>query len=143
MVLPGISGSFILVILGSYAWILSAVKQFEWLTLGLFSLGCFVGLLSIANVLSWAFERFRETTLALLTGFMIGALNKVWPWREVVSYRENSQGDAVPLIEELVLPHAYQIATGKDAQVEFAILCFVLSAALVFSLSYCLKTVKK
>jgi len=139
MVLPGISGSFILLMLGSYAWVLSAVKQFEWLTLGLFALGCLVGLLSIANLLSWAFQKFREITLALLTGFMLGALDKVWPWKEIVSYRENSQGDLVPLVEQSVLPFTYELSTGKDAQILLACLCFICAGAAVVTLSFLVK----
>lgn len=139
MVLPGISGSFILLILGSYAWVLSAVKQLEWMTLGLFSLGCLVGLLSIANALSWAFAKFREVTLAMLTGFMLGALEKVWPWKEVISYRENSQGELVPWLEESVLPFTYELSTGKDAQIILAVLCFFCAGALVIGLAFLTK----
>jgi putative membrane protein len=139
MVLPGISGSFILVILGSYAWILSAVKQFEWLTLGIFCMGCLVGLLSIANILSWAFEKYRAATLALLTGFMLGALGKVWPWKEVISYRENSKGELVPLVEESVLPFTYELITGKDAQLILALVCSIVAAAVVLGLAFSVK----
>lgn len=143
MVLPGISGSFILVILGSYAWILDAVKQFEWTTLGLFCLGCLIGLLSIANILSWAFDKYRDVTLAVLTGFMLGALAKVWPWKEVISYRENSKGELVPLLEETVLPVTYELITGKDAQLMLAILCSIFAGAFVLSLSFWLKKTNK
>ncbi len=143
MVLPGISGSFILVILGSYAWVLDAVKQFEWLTLGLFCSGCFVGLLSIANVLSWAFTRYRELTLALLTGFMLGALIKVWPWKEVISYRLNSQGEQVPLVEKVLMPDTYQSLTGQDAQLTFAILSCFIMAIFVIGLSVYMNGSKK
>lgn len=143
MVLPGISGSFILVILGSYAWVLDAVKQLEWTTLGLFCLGCLIGLLSIANVLSWAFDKFRDVTLAVLTGFMLGALVKVWPWKEVLSFRENSKGEQVPLLEELVMPATYELVSGKDAQLMLALGCSILAAALVLSLSFVLKKAHK
>ena len=143
MVLPGISGSFILVILGSYAWVLDAVKQLEWETLSLFCLGCLIGLLSIANILSWAFDKFREITLALLTGFMLGALAKVWPWKEVISYRENSKGELVPLLEETVWPVTYELITGNDAQLMLALFCSVLAGMLVLSLSFAFKKTNK
>lgn len=139
MVLPGISGSFILVILGSYAWILEAIKQFEWSTLGLFCAGCLVGLLSIANILSWAFDKYKTLTLALLTGFMVGAMPKIWPWKEVLSYRENSHGELVPLTEVPILPANYELLTGSDAQIILACVCVFLSAALILSLSYIAK----
>jgi putative membrane protein len=135
MVLPGISGSFILVIMGSYSWILDAIKQFEWSTLGLFSAGCLLGLLSIANVLSWAFKEYKDITLSILTGFMLGAMVKVWPWREVLSFRENSGGVLLPLIEEPILPSSYQILTGNDPQIILAICCAVLAGLTVYMLA--------
>lgn len=135
MVLPGISGSFILVILGSYAWVLEAIKQFELLTLGLFCAGCLVGLLSIANVLSWAFEKYKALTLSLLIGFMLGAMPKIWPWKEVLSYRENSKGELVPLTESSIMPSTYESITGMDAQIFMAIGCAIFSILLVCVLS--------
>jgi len=135
MVLPGISGSFILVILGSYSWVLGAIKHFEWSTLGLFLAGCFIGLLSIANVLSWAFEKYKDITLSILTGFMLGAMVKVWPWKEVISYRENSQGTLIPLIEEPIMPATYEAITGSDAQLVLAIFCASIAATTVYLLA--------
>ncbi|MEX0605159.1 DUF368 domain-containing protein [Marinobacter sp.] len=112
MILPGISGSFILVILGMYAPILAAIKGAEVGTLLLFAVGCVAGLLSIARILTWAIHRFHDAMLALLTGFMIGALNKVWPWREALSWRTNSAGEQVPIEEISVSPMQYADATG-------------------------------
>ena len=135
MVLPGISGSFILVILGSYSWVLAAIKQFEWSTLGVFLAGCFVGLLSIANILSWAFEKYKDITLAILTGFMLGAMVKVWPWKEVISYRENSKGELIPLNEQPISPFTYEYLTGNDSQLYFAIFCASFAAITVYLLA--------
>lgn len=84
MILPGISGSFILVLLGSYYTVLEAIKDRDMLIIGLFGAGCLVGLLSFARVLKFLFARFESMTVALLTGFMLGSLNKVWPWKENV-----------------------------------------------------------
>lgn len=129
MVLPGISGSFILVILGTYAFILEALKGFDIGVLVLFASGCVVGLLSISNILAWAFSRFRLEVLALLTGFMIGALNKVWPWKEVLSYRLNSHGQSTPLLEAMVSPSYYETITGMPSQQLLAFACMVVAAA--------------
>jgi putative membrane protein len=139
MVLPGISGSFILLILGSYSWVLGAIKHFEWMTLGLFMLGCLCGLLSIANLLSWAFEKYKDITLSILTGFMLGAMVKVWPWREVLSYRENSEGALVPLIETPVLPFSYELITGNNAQIILATFCAVVAGLMVYFLASSVK----
>lgn len=140
MVLPGISGSFILVILGSYSWVLLAIKQFEFLTLGLFAGGCLIGLLSIANILAWTFSKYRDITLAVLTGFMLGAMVKVWPWKEVLSYRENSNGELVPLVEKAILPSTYEALSGADPQMLVAFLSAALCGVLVWNLSKLSKT---
>lgn len=135
MILPGISGSFILVILGTYAFILEALKSLDLIVVGLFMLGCVVGLLSIANVLAWAFKRFEDITLALLTGFMIGALNKVWPWKEVLSYRVNSKGEQVPLLEQSVMPSYYEEVLGLPSQTYIAFGMALLAMILVIGIS--------
>lgn len=135
MVLPGISGSFILVILGSYSWVLDAIKVFEWSTLGVFMCGCVAGLLSIANILSWAFDKYKDITLSVLTGFMLGAIVKVWPWREVLSYRQNSAGELIPLTERPVLPAVYEEVMSLDSQLGLAVFCMIVAAILVVSLS--------
>ncbi len=135
MVLPGISGSFILLMLGTYAYILGAVKDFDFLVLSVFLSGCVVGILSIARVLVCAFSRFREITLAVLTGFMIGALNKVWPWKEVLTYRENRHGELVPSLESNILPGAYSELNQEPAYVGLACACALSSALFVVLLS--------
>jgi putative membrane protein len=127
MILPGISGSFILLLLGSYDKVLGAITEKDFVLLGLFASGCVVGLLSFARVLKYLFTKFKVITLALLTGFMIGSLNKVWPWKEVLSYRVNSHGEKVPFIEENVLPGEY----GGDPQVLLAVGCMLLGLALI------------
>lgn len=121
MILPGISGSFILVIIGMYAPVLEAVKTADAGILMLFLAGCVVGLLSIARVITWAFHHFHDLVLALLTGFMVGALNKVWPWKETLSWRTNSAGESVPLSESSISPMTFADLTGQDPQVILAV----------------------
>lgn len=82
MILPGISGSFILLILGSYKIVIDAVKGFEIKEIIVFAAGCLVGLLSFSRLLKWLFAKFQNTTIAVLTGFLLGSLNKLWPWKE-------------------------------------------------------------
>lgn len=81
MILPGISGSFILVLLGSYKVVIDAIKERDFLIIGLFAIGCVIGLMTFARVLKVLFAKFKEVTIALLTGFMLGSLYKVWPWK--------------------------------------------------------------
>ncbi len=114
LILPGISGSFMLLLMGMYTLIIPTLKRFLETfdtallgTLIFFGLGCLTGLASFARLLSWTFRRYRDLTLATLTGFMLGSLNKIWPWRNVLSYRTNSSGEEVPFLERSVWPGAY------------------------------------
>jgi len=104
MILPGISGSFLLVIMGKYEQVLAAVSNRDLLSLVVFGLGTIVGLGLFVRVLSWLFKKHHDIVIAVLTGFMIGSLRKVWPWKEVISTRINSHGELVPLLERNILP---------------------------------------
>jgi putative membrane protein len=81
MILPGVSGAFILVLLGAYQVLIDAIESKDLMILGLFAIGCLIGLLTFARVLKLLFEKFKEVTIAVLTGFMVGSLWKVWPWK--------------------------------------------------------------
>ncbi len=83
MILPGISGSFILVLWGKYFYVMEAVKTLDVVVLGVFAFGAALGITSFSRVLSYALKNFRNITLSVLSGFMLGSLNKVWPWKEV------------------------------------------------------------
>ncbi len=134
MILPGISGSFILLLLGLYGPIMGAIKHFDLQVLGLFMLGCALGLLSFSHLLAWMFRHYHDLTLTLLTGVMLGSLNKVWPWKYTTYYRINSHGDAVPLLQDNVLPLSYQALTGQDAMLWGALLLMLLGGLAVYML---------
>ncbi len=131
MILPGISGSFILLILGQYEQILRAVTERDFLTLAVFAVGCIVGILSFSRLISWLLKRFHAITLAFLSGFMLGSINKIWPWKEVVSYRLSSSGEQKPFLTENIWPHHYQLTTGEEAHFLIAILAFFVGVILV------------
>lgn len=120
MILPGISGSFILVILGAYKTLSVAIHDFDFKKLALFVGGAIVGLLSFSHILKWLFKTYHNLTLALLTGFILGSLNKVWPWKKVLSWRENSDGIQVPILEQSVSPFSFE----GDNKIVLAI-CFM------------------
>ena len=101
MILPGISGSFILVLLGKYFYIMDAVKGLKFEVLLVFAAGALIGITSFSRVLSFALVRFRNSTLALLTGFMLGSLNKVWPWKEKIAMADGFE------LEKNILPNAF------------------------------------
>ena len=162
MILPGISGSFILLLLGAYHLILGkvsalidGVKAMDFtiiltngLELGLFAIGGIVGLLSFSRVLKWMFEKYENRTLALLTGFLIGSLNKVWPWKSVEQVFVKHAGEAnesvIPLVEKNVLPNAdYAILsqndvliglTDKSPQIGMALGLFIVGFLIIFVL---------
>ena len=107
MILPGISGAFILVILWSYANVLQALNDKDIAKITIFMTGVLIGILSFSRLLKWLFKRFKNMTLAVLTGFMIGALSKIWPWKKTLSFRENSDGISVPLKEQCIAPFSF------------------------------------
>lgn len=103
MILPGISGAYILVLLGAYKTISEATHNFDFKTLGIVALGAIFGILSFSRLLKWLFLNYSTLTLAMLTGFIAGSLNKIWPWKEVLEtavYGEKS----VVIRDESVMP---------------------------------------
>lgn len=98
MILPGISGSFILVLLGKYPYILDAVGRFDVVVLGVFTAGTGTGILLFVRLLNWLLNRYHEITMAALTGLMIGSLRKIWPWKSVVA---DFAGDAAVTVNRL------------------------------------------
>ena len=105
MILPGISGSFILVLLGKYFYIMEAVKTFNLAVILVFVTGAAIGITSFSRVLSFAFKRFYNITLAVLAGFMLGSLNKVWPWKKTITTFVDSHGEIKPLTEANIWPN--------------------------------------
>lgn len=136
MILPGISGSFILLLIGAYPLFLHALKTPDLVMLSYFLAGCIVGLLSFSHFLGWLLRRFRAKTLALLTGFLFGSLSVIWPWKEVVQTRINSRGEEVPFIQNNVLPAVYEQATGLDSQWPACVLAMLVGITLVFGIEW-------
>ncbi|WP_338157975.1 DUF368 domain-containing protein [uncultured Phocaeicola sp.] len=104
MILPGISGSFILVLLGKYFFIMDAVKTLDLVIIAVFGAGAVVGITSFSRVLSYALKHVRNITLAVLSGFMLGSLNKVWPWKEQITTVVDGHD---LMIENNILPNQY------------------------------------
>lgn len=130
MILPGISGSFILLLLGKYQYILESLKELKISVILTFMAGCVIGLVSFSHVLSWMFKKYHNATIAVLTGFMIGSLKKVWPWKNVLETRINSHGKSVPFIDESVMPSSFI----GDPQIVFAVVFMLIGLALVLLL---------
>ena len=107
MILPGISGSFILVLLGKYFYIMEAVKTFNIPIMLVFMAGASIGITTFSRVLSFALRKFHDTTIAVLAGFMLGSLNKVWPWKETIETYVDSHGVTKPLVEANIAPNQF------------------------------------
>lgn len=107
MILPGISGSFILVLLGKYFYIMEAVKTLNISVILVFMGGAAIGITSFSRVLSFALSKFHDITIAVLAGFMLGSLNKVWPWKETIETYTDSHGVVKPLVETNILPNQF------------------------------------
>ncbi len=135
MILPGISGSFILLLLGMYAHVIQAVVGLEIAALAVFASGCLVGLLAFSHLLGWLLERFEVFMLALLTGFMLGSLNRVWPWKETLETYTDRHGELVPLVQANVLPGRWSELQGLDPHVTAALACALLGVLLVGGLA--------
>jgi putative membrane protein len=121
MILPGISGSFILLLLGKYSFALHAVNERILLDLLLLGVGAVTGLILFANLLSWLLKKYHDITIAVLVGFMIGSLNKIWPWKEtletiVIDDRMK------PLVEKNILP----VPGAADDQFWMALLLMIV-----------------
>ena len=104
MILPGISGAFILLLLGKYQEVLSAVNHHDLITIGWVLIGAVVGLVVFAQVLGWLFEHYHDLTVAALTGLMIGSLRKIWPWKVDVAWIIDRHGAKLPTVQTNVLP---------------------------------------
>jgi len=134
MILPGISGAFILLLIGKYEYMITALTGFNIPVILIFTTGCFFGLLGFSRLLSWILDHYRFPTLALLAGFMIGSLNKVWPWKEVVRFRLNHEGVRVPAFDKSISPWDYLEKTGQEPLLLNAILFAALGIFIVVAI---------
>ncbi|MDY6951641.1 MAG: DUF368 domain-containing protein [Thermodesulfobacteriota bacterium] len=130
MILPGISGAFILVLLGKYHFVLEAVNNRDILTLFLVASGAGLGLVAFARFLHWLFDRHHDLTIALLTGLMLGSLRKVWPWKSAVETMKDIHGNVVVTVESNIAPQ------GDIGEIAMALLLAALGFFIVFLLDF-------
>jgi putative membrane protein len=132
MILPGISGSFILLLLGKYQFILAALNEGKISILAVLLTGALTGIIAFSHLLSWLLEKFHHLTIAMLAGFMIGSLNKIWPWKITVETYIDSHGEIQPLLQDNVLPARFFTETGTDPQILWAVLLALAGFLLIF-----------
>jgi putative membrane protein len=130
MILPGISGSFILVLLGKYQDVLSAVNDRDILTLFFVAAGAAIGIVTFAQVLSWLFKRYHDVTVAVLIGLMVGSLRKIWPWKETLRTMLDRHGEPIPVEQINVWPQAW------SSEVTIALILAIVGFVLVFVLDW-------
>lgn len=144
MILPGVSGAFILLILGVYQTAIDTINNLRdgllngnmelfkdaLLKFVLLAIGAVIGLKVFSKALNWMFKHQKNLTLAILTGFMIGSLNKIWPWKEVLKTRVNSEGEVVTLLDKSILPTSYI----GDNELVMAIVFIVIGFAAILLL---------
>lgn len=113
MLLPGISGSYILLILGKYEFMLESISSLNWTNILVFSLGAFGGILSFSKLIYFLLNNFYKTTIFFLSGLMMGALNKVWPWQ---------------IDNQIVSPH------GDMSDILLSVIIFIISGLISYYL---------
>jgi putative membrane protein len=143
MILPGISGSFILVILGKYAFILGALNELNISVIAVFILGCITGLLAFSHLLGFILKKWWDISISVLAGFMAGSLNKVWPWKQTLEFYLDRHGELQPLIQKNVLPWNFRELTDGNPMIIAAASCFIFGLALVLVFEYFSARTKK
>ncbi len=131
MILPGISGSFILLLLGKYQFILNALNEGKIDVIAVLLVGAVIGIISFANLLSWLLKRYHNVTVSILAGFMLGSLNKIWPWKITISTFTDSHGELKPLVQQNVFPGRFEDALQADPQILSAVLFALAGVVLI------------
>ena len=129
--IPGVSFVFVLILLGQYGFIASTFAEFVIIAILIFTLGYVIGLAGFARIAYHFLQKNYLRTMAILAGVMLGFLNKVWPWREVLEFATNRKGEQIPAFHKSILPWNYYTTTGKDPQVLQAILMMALGVFIV------------
>ena len=139
LMVPGISGAFILLLMGKYSYILGAVSNLNIGIILLFIVGAVAGIISFSHLLSWLLKNYHTLTVSLLTGFMVGSLNKVWPWKETIQTYIDNHGVEKALIESNVSPHRFGELTQSNPLLWEAILMCIVGFLLIWGIEAIVK----
>ncbi|MDR1170063.1 MAG: DUF368 domain-containing protein [Prevotellaceae bacterium] len=143
MILPGISGSFILLLMGKYTYILTALTDVNIPVILVFASGAIIGIISFSHFLSWLLKNYNGLTVAFLAGIMFGSLNKIWPWKQTVESTVNAQGETVSLLEKNVLPGTYSELTGQPSLILYAVIMIIVGFSIIFIIDMAAKRLKQ
>ncbi len=135
MILPGLSGSFVLLLMGNYQLVMiESINSFDLYILVPVVIGAGVGLVAFSYFLSWVFKKYKDGTLALLTGFILGSLSILWPWKETISTYVDRHGELRPLLQKNVLPSVFEKVNATDPQILLSIVFMLAGIATIFLL---------
>ena len=126
MILPGISGSYILLLMGVYPIVMTAITNRDFTIISAIGIGVILGLLLFSRLLKWLFKKYKNQMLVVLTGLMLGSLNKVWPWKTTISTYLNSHGETKPLLEQSISPFSFNGDPKLIMSIVLAIIGFFL-----------------
>ena len=143
MILPGISGAFILLLLGKYQYIMHAVGEFDIPVIAVFVIGAAAGIISFSHLLSWLLKHWHDVTVAVLMGFMVGSLNKVWPWKETVETYLDSHGVVQPLVQNNIAPGTFEQLTGQPSLLVQAILLGIVGFLVIYGIELVARMIVK
>lgn len=143
MILPGISGAIILLLLGKYQYIMQAVGDLNIPVIVIFVVGAAAGIISFSHLLSWLLKHWHDVTVAVLMGFMVGSLNKVWPWKETAETYLDSHGVAQPLVQHNVAPGTFEQLTGQPSQLVQAVLLCVVGFLAIYGIELLARIIVK
>ena len=136
MILPGISGAYILVLLGKYHYILEAVNNKDFLTIFILLGGALIGILSFVRIIGWFLRKYHDITMAVLIGLMIGSLRRIWPWKETVMAYINSYGEEAHALQTNILPSSF------DRNLMLTLFFMIIGFALVLIMDFLAKKTK-
>jgi putative membrane protein len=141
MILPGLSGSFILILMGNYQLLMiDSINQMDFPVLIPFIIGAAFGLLAFSHLLSYIFKKFKDQTIALLSGFILGSLSILWPWKQVLETYIDRHGEIKPVLQKNVLPAQYSEYSGNENHLLFAVILILLGILSIWILE---KSVQK
>ena len=131
MILPGLSGAFILLLLGIYQFILTALVQFDVIYIIIFASGCFVGLLGFSRILAWLLKNYHNLTFGFISGMLLGSIYVLWPWQQAISFYMDSSGAQHPLQTVNIWPLNYTEITGNPSWMAISLISFIGGIAVV------------
>ena len=143
MILPGISGAFILLLLGKYQYTMQAVVDLNIPVMAIFVVGAAAGIVSFSHLLSWLLKHWHDLTVSVLMGFMVGSLNKVWPWKEPVETYLDSHGELQPLVERNITPGHFEALYDKPSLLAQAVLLCIVGFLTIYGIELLARIIVK